>query len=250
MMKVLKIGGSILTDKTRSATARPTEIHRVAKEIASVEEELILVHGAGSFGHIPAKRYGLPGNFNPKGLRLTHSSVVKLNDLMVKALGKAGAYPMPVHPFSCILLRNGRIENFSLEPLEEMVKDGLLPVLHGDVAMDITQKAGIVSGDQLISHLALALRAEMAAVGTNVDGILISGGALKNLTRTDLPFIESEIGDSSGVDVTGGMRGKLQELLDLADRGIESVIFNAAKEGNIAAALQGEPVGTKVRRSN
>ena len=249
MTKVLKIGGSILTDKTQSATARPTEIQRVAEEIALSVEDLVLVHGAGSFGHIPAKRYGLPQNFSPEGLRATHSSVVTLNDLVVEALGKAGTSPMPVHPFSCTLLRDGRIEGFALEPVEEMVRDGLLPVLHGDVAMDITQKAGIVSGDQLVSYLARALRAKVVAVGTDVDGVLISGRPLKDLARTDLPSIEGALGGSAGLDVTGGMRGKLLELLDLADKGIESVIFNAAKEGNIARALRGESMGTKVRRS-
>jgi len=247
--KVLKIGGSILTDKTKPAAARPAQIQRVAEEIASSVEDLVLVHGAGSFGHIPAKRYGLPQNFSPEGLRVTHNSVVKLNDLVVEALGKAGASPMPVHPFSCTLLRDGRIEGFALEPVKEMIRDGLLPVLHGDVAMDITRKVGIVSGDQLVAYLARALRAKIVAVGTNVDGVLISGRPLKDLTRKDLPSLEKEIGDSLGVDVTGGMRGKLLELLDLADEGIESVIFNAAKEGNIAAALQGESAGTKVRRA-
>jgi len=248
--KILKIGGSILTDKTRSATARSTEIQRVAAEIASSAEDLVLVHGAGSFGHIPAKKYGLPQNFSPEGLRVTHSTVVMLNDLMVEALGKAGASPMPVHPFSCTLLREGRIEGFALEPVEEMIRDGLLPVLHGDVAMDITRKAGIVSGDQLVSYLARALRAKIVAVGTDVDGVLISGRPLKDLARSDLPSIEGALGGSASLDVTGGMRGKLLELLDLADAGIESVIFNAAKDGNIARALCGESVGTKVRRSN
>jgi isopentenyl phosphate kinase len=51
------------------------------------------------------------------------------------------------------------------------------------------------------------------------------------------------------VDVTGGMKGKLREMLDLADEGISSVIFNAAKKGNIAKVLSGEPAGTVVRRS-
>ncbi|MCX6668671.1 MAG: isopentenyl phosphate kinase [Methanothrix sp.] len=250
MTKVLKIGGSILTDKTKPAAARPAEIQRIAKEIASSVEDLVLVHGAGSFGHISAKRYGLPQKFSPEGLRVTHNSVVKLNDLMVEALGKAGVSPMPVHPFSCTLLRDGRIEGFALEPVKEMIRDDLLPVLHGDVAMDINRKAGIVSGDQLVAYLAWALRAEIVAVGTNVDGVLISGRPLKDLTRKDLPPLERGIGDSSGVDVTGGMRGKLLELLDLADEGIESVIFNAAKEGNIAGALKGESAGTKVRRAN
>ncbi|MDM7940324.1 MAG: uridylate kinase, partial [Methanothrix sp.] len=67
-MRVLKIGGSILTDKKRIGAARQREIQRIAEEIAADPEDLVLVHGAGSFGHIPARRYGLPESFNPEGL--------------------------------------------------------------------------------------------------------------------------------------------------------------------------------------
>jgi isopentenyl phosphate kinase len=131
-----------------------------------------------------------------------------------------------------------------------MLKDGLMPVLHGDVAMDATRKAGIVSGDQLVTFLARALQAEVVAVGCDVDGVLLSGRPLSEITRVDLPAIECAIGESAGVDVTGGMRGKLQELLNLADTGIDSVIFNAARRGNIVCALRGESIGTRVWRPN
>lgn len=250
MIKVLKIGGSILTDKTREATALPGEIRRVAEEIAAFPDGLVLVHGAGSFGHVPAQRYGLPERFNPEGLKATHKSVVRLNDLMVEALISAGALPMPVHPFSCALLKEGRIECLAVEPVAEMVHRGLLPVLHGDVAMDKVLGAGIVSGDQIVTYLARSLGAEIVAVGTNVDGVLVSGEPLEGITREGLPSIMRDVGGSKCVDVTGGMRGKLSELLELADEGISSMIFNASKAGNIARALNGEALGTRVRRSN
>lgn len=252
-MKILKIGGSILTDKKNESlanAARHSEIRRVAEEIAAHPVELVLVHGAGSFGHVPAKRFGLPGNFSAEGLRVTHNSVVKLNDLVVEALSNAGLSPLPVHPLSCVLLKDGRIESFAKRPVEEMLKNGLLPVLHGDVAMDVTRKAGIVSGDQLVPYLAGALHAEVVAVGSNVDGVLVGGKPMAKITGRDLPSIEKYLGGSAGVDVTGGMKGKLLEMLDLADAGIDSVIFNASTKGNIARALLGETVGTTVTRSN
>jgi len=219
----------------------------VAEEIAQASQDLVLVHGAGSFGHMPAKEYGLPQIFCPEGIRVTHRSVSTLNELVVDALSKAGANPIPVHPLSCTLLKDGRIELIAVEPIVEMVRDGLLPVLHGDVAMDVSRKAGIVSGDQLVSYLANALRAEVVAVGTNVNGVIFQGKPLKKITRDDLPSLETALGGSAGVDVTGGMKGKLLELLYLADNGTNSVIFNACKEGNVARALMGEAVGTAVR---
>ena len=249
MTRVLKIGGSILTDKSRDLVARPNDIMRVAREIASYPDDVVLVHGAGSFGHIPAKKYGLPHEFNRSGLRVTHGCVAKLCEMVVEALSLAGVECLPVHPLSCLLLQDGRIDGFFMGPIKEMLKNGIMPVLHGDVAMDTTGKATIVSGDQLVAYLGKALQAEVVAVGSNVDGVLFCK-PLSRITRRGLSEMQSDIGGSAGVDVTGGMRGKLLELLDLADLGIESVIFNAGIEGNIARALKGERVGTRIGRAN
>lgn len=250
MTRILKIGGSILTDRSRKLTARPDEILRVAREIASFPDDVVLVHGAGSFGHIPAKKYGLPHEFNRQGLRVTHNCVAKLCEMVVEALSRSGVDCLPVHPLSCLLLRGGRIDSFFMQPIKEMLEDGIMPVLHGDVAMDCTGKAAIVSGDQLIAYIARALQAEVVAVGSNVDGVLFSGKPMKRITRKELSVVQSAIGGSENVDVTGGMRGKLLELLDLADLGIDSMIFNAGIEGNIARALKGERVGTIVGGAN
>jgi isopentenyl phosphate kinase len=247
MVRILKIGGSILTDKSKPSCPRSMEIARIAEEIAAAPSDLVLVHGAGSFGHVPAKKYGLPDVFSPEGLRITHGSVLRLNDLIVTALGRAGAMSLPVNPLGCTLLEDGRICHMDLEPLKEMLRRGIVPVLHGDVAMDITRGSGIVSGDQLVSHIAVALKADLAAIGTNVDGVLQGGVPADVVTRSDLSCLD--FGPGSGVDVTGGMKGKLLELLDLADMGIESQIFNAGAQGMVQRALQGEHVGTVIRRS-
>ena len=188
MVKVLKIGGSILTDKNRRLFARSEEINRVAEEVAPYAENLVLIHGAGSFGHVQAEEYELREKFNPEGLRVTHSSVVELNRLVVEALARSGANPMPIHPFSCVTLRDGRIESFSLEPIERMIEEGLLPVLHGDVAMDITRRAGIVSGDDLVPYLARSLGAEIVAEGTDKDGVLVEGKPLERISSDDWPW--------------------------------------------------------------
>lgn len=248
MVKVLKIGGSILTDKNRRLFARSEEINRVAEEVAPYAENLILIHGAGSFGHVQAEEYRLREKFSPDGLRITHSSVVELNRLVVEALARSGANPMPVHPFSCVALRDGRIESFNMEPIERMIEEGLLPVLHGDVAMDITRRAGIVSGDDLVPYLARSLDAEIVAEGTDKDGVLVEGKPLERISRDDWPAVEEHLGGSSTTDVTGGMREKVLKLLELADTGINSLIFNASKKGYISRVLKGDALGTKVER--
>ena len=58
-MLLVKLGGSVLTDKARLRRARPAAIARLAKELAGAPESLLVVHGAGSFGHILARRHRL-----------------------------------------------------------------------------------------------------------------------------------------------------------------------------------------------
>lgn len=246
MVKILKIGGSILTDKTRAEFPRTGEIERIAMEIASCPDDLILIHGAGSFGHIQARQYGLKERFNPKGILETHRSVVRLNDLVVEHLDDAGLHPIPVHPLGNTLLKGGRIDVMETKPILAMLKRGLLPVLHGDVAMDTSNGVEIVSGDQLVTHLAESLNPEVVALGTAADGVIFDGQVLKTVTKDTLPRIESQLGGSRGIDVTGGMKGKLLELLRLADQGIASTIFNAGKAGLIEKVLRCETVGTRV----
>ncbi|MHC1630806.1 MAG: isopentenyl phosphate kinase [Methanotrichaceae archaeon] len=250
MIKILKIGGSILTDKTRLECPRENEIDRVAKEIAKDPFSLILIHGAGSFGHIHATEYGLRNKFSPKGILETHKSVAKLNSRVVEALSQAGANPVPVHPLSCTLLKDGRIETMEIRLLQKMVKRKLLPVLHGDVVMDRSKGVDILSGDQLVTYLAKSLNPDVTALGTKEDGVIFRGKTVPKVTRQNYHQIESELGGSKGVDdVTGGMKNKVLELLDLADHGIKSLIFNAGNEDLIERVLRGETVGTVVEAS-
>jgi isopentenyl phosphate kinase len=155
---------------------------------------------------------------------------------------------MPIHPFSCVTLRDGRIESFSMEPIERMIQEGLLPVLHGDVAMDITRRVGIVSGDDLVPYIAGSFDAEIVAEGTDKDGVLVEEKPLKRISWDDWTSIEKYLGGSSTTDVTGGMREKVLKLLKLTDAGINSLIFNASKPGHISRVLKGEVLGTKVER--
>src|SRR5437016_5486713 len=58
-MLLVKLGGSVLTEKARLRTPRRAAIRRLAAELASVRQPLLIVHGAGSYGHILASRHRL-----------------------------------------------------------------------------------------------------------------------------------------------------------------------------------------------
>lgn len=252
---VLKVGGSVLTDKNKSSTPRPAEIIRMAEEISKGRSsKLVLIHGAGSFGHYQAKEYGLKDGLNSrsiKGILPTHDAVNSLNNMIIEALTKNGVNALPVHPLSCCTLKDGRIDHMCLEVVERMVAADIVPVLHGDVAMDATRGVDILSGDQLVVYLARELGAKKVGIGTNVDGVydVNDHKTIREITPATIMSFKDMLSGSSGVDVTGGMYGKIMELIGLAEAGIPSQVFNAEKPENIARFLRNDTVeGTLIRR--
>ena len=252
---VLKIGGSIITDKSSAVPkALSGTIERIAGELAGVCNEnspLILVHGAGSFGHPLAKQFKLTEQFDVKGLIETHRSVKSLNAMVVDALVSAGVPALPVHPLSCAMLEQGRISDMQTAPIYEMLNRGLVPVLHGDVAMDSMRGADILSGDQIVPYVARKMGAERIGIGSNIDGVLDNEGQnIPVVTPSTFDGIRKYIGGSSHTDVTGGMLGKVQELVELAGKSdISSRIFDASAAGSITRFLQGETMGTLIQKN-
>jgi isopentenyl phosphate kinase len=243
MTTILKIGGSVLTDKNRVSVARPEAIARIAKEISeSPIAGLVLIHGAGSFGHHQAKEYKLTTGLNDwsiKGILPTHNAVKSLNKMVVDALQMDGVDALPVHPLSSCTLNNGRIEHICIDAIKLMLSSNIVPVLHGDVAMDSSKGVDILSGDQLVTYLARELKADRVGIGSNVDGVLDgSGNVVKKITPASINDINSILSGSGGVDVTGGMQGKVSELMTLAEAGIRSRVFNAEKPGNVIKFLK------------
>jgi isopentenyl phosphate kinase len=245
MTTILKIGGSVLTDKNKVSAARPEAIGRIAKEIGdSSGTSLVLIHGAGSFGHHQAREYRLNEGLNDqsiKGILPTHNAVTSLNRMIVDALQMSGVDALPVHPLSNCTLNNGRIEHMCMDVIKRMLHAEIVPVLHGDVVMDSAKGVDVLSGDQLVTYLARALKADRVGIGTNVDGVLDAGGnVIKKITPANINKVNRIIRGSEGVDVTGGMQGKITELMTLAKAGIPSRVFNAEKPGSIMNFLKND----------
>jgi isopentenyl phosphate kinase len=121
----------------------------------------------------------------------------------------------------------------------------MVPVIHGDVVMDLSKGACIVSGDQLVRYLAVGLTISRVGLATDVPGVLDGEWVVPEITRDSMPTLR--IGNSMHTDVTGGMRGKINELLELADAGVGSDIFHVSRVADfLAGAAHG---GTIVKRN-
>ncbi|MCD4702982.1 MAG: isopentenyl phosphate kinase family protein [Methanosarcinaceae archaeon] len=250
---ILKIGGSVITDKDADkGLAKKDEINRLAREISTFEGKLVIVHGAGSFGHPQAKRYSLMDQFDVEGAVITHRSVKELSDTVIDSLNNAGVHAIAIHPMNCMISSDGRIMNMFLDNIRIMLDNGLVPVLHGDVVMDHVRGTTVVSGDQIVPYLAAVLGASRIGVGSAEDGVLDSQGyTVADITLDNFDQVKQYIGASQSTDVTGGMRGKVLELLELCrTSGTTSYIFNAGVCGNVLSFLRGENIGTAITDNN
>jgi isopentenyl phosphate kinase len=228
---MLKLGGSVITEKGSDCAVNRDQLATVAKAIAGARTGGILViHGAGSCGHPEAKRYHLDMGAvagNTEGIYVTHRAVSRLNDEVVLALRDEGVAAVGVHPLHMAVADRGRLLALECRHLEQMLALGMVPVIHGDVVMDLSSGACIVSGDQLARYLAIALHIDRVGLATDVPGVLNEGRVVPRITRKTAQSVQ--IGNSKHTDVTGGMRGKINELLELADAGIGSDIFHVSR---------------------
>jgi isopentenyl phosphate kinase len=242
---LLKIGGSVLTDKGRESTLQEDNLRMVARQVAEARtSRLVLVHGAGSFGHPQVVRY-LSGGLSASGIWKTHFAVRSLNTALIEELQSQGAPSLPIHPLNSVTLDTGKIAHFDTSALKLMLRSNIIPVLHGDVVMDRSQGFNILSGDQIVAFLAQKMRPKKIGVGSDVDGIIYRNRKLNRIDPNQFEKYRDGILGSRSTDVTGGMLHKVVELLEIAKSGIQSEIFNATLDGNITKFLTShQDVGT------
>ncbi|MFQ6084997.1 MAG: isopentenyl phosphate kinase [Candidatus Bathyarchaeia archaeon] len=260
---ILKLGGSVLTDRRKPFTLNEENVRRLSREIARGYDKekmsLVVVHGAGSFGHPIVAKSGIHKGISRPDQLLAFAETQRwqnyLNVLITKSLQGEGLPAIPHQTSSHSLLRSGRIVRMPLDALKGFLRIGLVPVLYGVPAYDEIQGCSILSGDQIAPYIAKELGAERIIHGTNVDGIFTDDPVrnpdarlISEITSENIEEVKERLSTSSFIDVTGGMLGKVLELMDLAKMGITSQIINANKPGLLEGALAGkEGLGTTVR---
>lgn len=219
-MRILKIGGSVITHKENFETFNEDAIEDISSAIAENYKNLILVHGAGSFGHPHVKKFGLKDALS---IAKIHDACLRLNEKFCKKLIEFKVPAVGMHPMTC-----------DLSKISELLKRGFLPVLHGDVNLDF----GITSGDDLVVELAEKFKAERIGFATNVEGIIVGGKVVKRFTRD---MKADRIGEN---DATGKMSRKIERVFGMK-HGCRVFIFMGSGE-NVKKFLSGEDIGTEV----
>jgi isopentenyl phosphate kinase len=248
---LVKLGGSLITDKTRPGRAHREVIRRLAREIAafarsSSRPALIVGHGSGSFGHVAAAA----GGMSPAPVRRragaaavawTQRRAAELHALVVAALEDAGAAPFSLAPSSFMTGLGGRSPRVCADPLFLALDQGLVPVVYGDIVLDRARGATIASTEDVLRAIASEARARRRPVAGAVwmgrtKGVLASDGTtLSRLSARSAVRLAGQVNGAIGTDVTGGMSLRLRTAAALARRGITSIIVDGRRPGALAA---------------
>lgn len=256
MVHIVKLGGSVITRKHEDDApgVREDVLDRLAEELATAADDLVVVHGAGSFGHPLAAEHGLTDGVDDddqrQGLARLHADVRRLNLAVLDALQRAGLPAVVTSPFGALSSNDGRPGGWNLVPVHRMIEQGLLPVSHGDVVLDTQRGVSVLSGDRIVAELARFLQAERVVFALDQDGVYTHppDEPEAELLETPGPEALAEARETAttgeGEDVTGGMAGKLACAVDAVRAGSQVSFVNGLEPARVADALAGKTTGT------
>ncbi|MDH5019885.1 isopentenyl phosphate kinase [Halobacterium rubrum] len=240
---VLKLGGSVVTEKDQPETVAGDRLAALARAIASSDvSDIVVVHGGGSFGHPHAAEHGVSSTDatrDPEAVRDIAAAMENLNSAVVGALADAGVAAVPVHPFSAGYRdADGDLE-LPTGHIAAMLEEGFVPVLHGDVLTTAGDGVTIVSGDDLVVSVTRGLDADRVGLCSTVPGVLDEDGdVIPEITAFE--DVGGALGGSDATDVTGGMAAKVRALLAL---GSPAFVFGPDALGDFFA---GDDAGTRI----
>ena len=257
----LKLGGSLITDKTGVEVVREDVLSRLAREIAEARAhnpglKLVLGHGSGSFGHVAGAKFGTRQGVNKPaewvGFAGVSDAAARLNRLVVGELLAAGVPAISLPPSASAICEDGQIVSLADEPVRRSLEAGLVPVVFGDVAFDHVRGGTIISTEEVLIFLARALRPSWFLLAGETPGVLDEAGFVIPLVTTEIfDQIAPALGGSRGTDVTGGMASKVLSMLDLVQAYPTSRVrlFTGLEKENLRQVLTnpGRPLGTELR---
>ena len=269
----LKLGGSLITDKTQPYTPQLDMIEDVALQVATTLQahpnlRLVIGHGSGSFGHVAASEYHTRDGFFPRPSPLIHRErdeteenywkgfaevwyqASSLNRFVMKAFHKTNVLAIALAPSANVIASDGKVSIWETTSISMALASGLVPVIYGDVTFDEIRGGTILSTEDLFCHLARALNPERILLAGLESGVWEDFPArtrkIETITPNTFSGISEGIGKAAGADVTGGMESKVLQMLDLVQQNpeLKVQIFSGAEPGNIVRALTGETLGT------
>lgn len=259
---LLKLGGSIITDKEKPNTPNQDRITSFARQIHSAiksnpDLRLIIGHGSGSFAHVPAKKYriteGITSDSQIMGMCEVADAAARLNRIVVEILLQEGIRAQSFSPSSWVTTRNGARQSVHTEPVFASSGIGIVPVVYGDMIVDSVKK-GVIYSTEMVFDALISQAAELnqhissiVQVG-RTDGLLDrSGKIVPVISEANIDEVKRLIGETKGYDVTGGMLHKIEESLKIAKLGIPTTLIGGNDDHTLLDVLMHiKVIGTRI----
>lgn len=258
---VLKLGGALLTDKSQPYTLRKEILEKVAEEIKlcineNLIENLVLVHGVGSYGHPPVLKHNLHKGFQNSEqlfpLSKTQKSVDKLKLKIINALHEYNLPIIRMYASSMVIGSKMKIVEHFLEGLKGYLSLGMIPLIGGDMIHDREMGFSVCSGDQLAVLLAREIQANYLLFATDVDGVYNKNpkihedaSLISEINLNEFDALTNQIIVSNEGDASRQMLGKLQSIntiKDLVKNELKVAIFSMQNRYNLKRYLSGERI--------
>lgn len=257
----LKLGGSLITEKDHAYTARKEILNQLANVILNSygtgeNYRLVIGHGSGSFGHQEAKLYDTRNGVNSRedwqGFLQVWKQARALNQIVIDALLGTGLPVLSFPPVSAVIAKNQEVINWDTQPIRFALSKRLIPVIYGDVIFDENMNGTILSTEELFQALAKSICPNRVLIAGIEKGVWEDFPActqlIKNITPSSFQEQNKHIFGSKAVDVTGGMKEKVNQMLNLVQLHpqMEIQIFSAENPDDLAKVLEGKRKGTYI----
>jgi len=257
---VIKLGGGLITNKNKVKTIDKNAINKVCEVVKILIEEgykIIIVHGAGSYGHILSKETKIAEGINQdiyekqiKAVKQIRKDMRELNDEVIDSLKQINldsiGFPPSIWAKNTGKKFNGDISIF------EIKKGEIIPICFGDIVQrDDEKEFGILSGDDLMYRISIEIpnvNFSIFLLG-DVDGVMdrppddLDASLISVWNKND----SIRTSHNSEIDVTGGMDLKLMRASEISNE-IENVWFLNGNnpERMLQLVRTGHTIGTKI----
>jgi|GEM_PF-3963355 len=233
---VVKIGGSVTTNKNGRYELRLDSIRSIAKTLsdkaAAIDLPIILIFGGGSFGNLAPVDYqifersnGFASTKLPMMTTIMFSMLAEITGVFIE--NKVRVYPLQS---SALIVgdEEGMIK-INTQPIAAAISAGYTPIITGDLIFTGPGEFEIFSSDNIASLLAHDFNLRKVLYYTDVRGLYSSLDS-----RSIIPFVDNSnfsnvklyAGASSAQDITGGMYNKFLQQRTLASLGVESEVLS------------------------
>jgi len=257
---LIKFGGGLITDKSAMKTIDANVIANLAnltQQLISQGHAITIVHGAGSFGHLKAKKWRIAQGADEAILTeqilavdSIRQDMLELDSILCEALEQQNIEIRNLPP-SQWARETGPDFTGSLTPITNCPRD-IVAVTFGDVVdCEPPKRFGILSGDDLMVRIAQESQSITHCIFLlgDAEGLLSAppSDSSAELIPIWKPNHEISGEHDSTVDVTGGIFLKLESAAMIAQN-VEHVWFLDGRKTNRVLQLLAEDTtrGTRI----